>query len=80
VRDDLKPYVGVRQGGEPEDELQHFYQCKACGQPVDMRDLAAVFHHEDEGHEPLPEDEAMRLLSIEDRFRLKLMMETVGRA
>lgn len=69
-------YVGVREGGEPEDELSHFHICKACGQPVDRRDLTAVFHHEDAGHEPLPDDEAMRLLSIEDRFRLRLMAGT----
>lgn len=80
MRDDLRPYVGVREGGEPEDELSHFYRCAQCDQPVDMRDLAAVFHHEDAVHEPLPDDEAMRLLSVEDRFRLKLMMESGGRA
>lgn len=49
---------GVRVGGEPENEAGHFYRCKACGQAVDMRDLGQVFHHEEPGHTPLPEDDA----------------------
>lgn len=73
-----KTVVGVREGGEPADPLEHFYICKACGQPVDKRDLGAVFHHEDHGHERLPDDEAMRLLSVPDRFRLTLMAGTAG--
>jgi len=40
--------------GEPADEPQHFYVCKACGQAVDKRRLGEVFHHEEPGHEPLP--------------------------
>lgn len=65
--------IGRREGGEPEDPLSHFYVCRACGQGVDMRDLGAVFHHEDAGHEPLPFEEAARLLSVEDRPRLALL-------
>lgn len=37
-------------------EIDHFYICVACGQAVDMRRLGDVFHHEDEGHEPIPSD------------------------
>jgi hypothetical protein len=39
---------------EPENEADHFYVCKACGQAVDKRRLGDVFHHEEEGHEPIP--------------------------
>lgn len=39
---------------EVENELDHFYTCKACGQSVDMRNLGQVFHHEEAGHKPLP--------------------------
>ncbi|WP_152639877.1 hypothetical protein [Sphingobium bisphenolivorans] len=38
-----------------EDETQHFYVCADCGQAVDMRRLGDVLHHEDPGHERLPE-------------------------
>lgn len=37
------------------NEEDHFYTCEACGQRVDMRRLGDVFHHEDEGHEPIVE-------------------------
>ena len=43
-------------GPEPEDESEHFMQCRACGQYFDMRDLGQVLHHEDPGHEPIPYD------------------------
>lgn len=56
--------VGVREGGDPADEAAHFYLCKACGQPVDMRDQGAVFHHEEPGHGPLPVEDAERLIRI----------------
>jgi hypothetical protein len=62
MRDDLRPFIGQRVGGDPANELQHFHLCKACHQPVDMRDLAAVFHHEEKGHQPLPAEGAERLL------------------
>jgi hypothetical protein len=39
---------------EPENEADHFYICKACGQAVDKRRLGDVFHHEEAGHEPIP--------------------------
>jgi hypothetical protein len=50
----LKGVRGKQIGGEPADESEHFYVCKACGQAVDKRDLFAVLHHEAEGHKPLP--------------------------
>jgi hypothetical protein len=71
-----KSIVGRRIGGEPEDPLSHFYVCAACRQPVDMRDLGAVFHHEEPGHDPLPLAEAFRLLSVEDWRRAALMSAT----
>jgi hypothetical protein len=54
--DEYKPYSGTqgkRLGGEPENELEHFYRCQQCGQQVDMRDLGQVFHHEEPAHKPL---------------------------
>ena len=42
--------IGEREGGDPENELDNFYQCAKCGQSVDMRDLGQVFHHEEDGH------------------------------
>lgn len=39
---------------EVENEADNFYNCEACGQAVDMRDLGEVFHHEEAGHKPLP--------------------------
>lgn len=40
---------------EPLDlpEEEHWYTCNHCGQAVDKRDLAQVFHHEDDDHEPI---------------------------
>ena len=57
-------FVGQRVGGDPLDEREHLYTCKACGEDVDKRDLAAVFHHEEPGHEPLPVHEAERILRV----------------
>lgn len=65
-------YLGQRVRGEPFDERQHFYPCKACGQNVDKRDLAAVFHHEEPGHEPLPAREAHRVLRVSSMLRFTL--------
>ena len=48
---------GVRVGAPVADEADHFYTCAACGQAVDMRDLGQVFHHEDDGHNPIPLDD-----------------------
>ena len=40
----MKDAIGVCEGREPADEIVHFYICKACGQPVDKRDLGQVRH------------------------------------
>lgn len=64
--------VGVRVGGDPADEAEHFYPCNACRQLVDMRDLAAVFHHEESNHEPLSAQEADRLVRISIQLRRTL--------
>ena len=45
--------IGRIVSAETVNEADHFYICGACKQAVDMRDLGAVFYHEDEGHEPL---------------------------
>ncbi len=45
---------GQRIGDKPADERERLYNCAVCGQAVDMRDLAAVIHHEAPEHEPLP--------------------------
>lgn len=37
-------------------DLDHYYECAACGQLVDMRRLGDVFYHEDDGHDPIPHD------------------------
>ncbi len=42
---------GVVQGVDPADEAEHFFNCGACGQAVDMRDLGEVFRHEEDGHQ-----------------------------
>src|SRR5436189_6354691 len=68
----MKDAIGVCEGREPADEIVHFYICKACGQPVDKRDLGQVFHHEDEGHAPLPVEDETRLLRISDELRAVL--------
>ena len=51
-----KGIIGRIVGPEPEDEADHFYLCPTCGQAVDMRDLGQVFHHEEQGHEPVDSD------------------------
>jgi hypothetical protein len=56
INNPAKGIKGIRVGGEPKSELEHFYKCPACGQSVDMRDLGQVFHHEQPGHEPITSD------------------------
>ena len=63
---------GERVGGPPDTELGHFYLCKACGQPVDKRDLGAVIHHDAPGHSPLPVEDATRLLRIATQLKQAL--------
>ena len=73
MRAQLRRFIGERLGGEPETgEAGHFYLCKACQQPIDKRDLAAVFHHEELGHQPLPVEDAERLLRISEQLRSTL--------
>lgn len=38
-----------------DDEAEHFVICPSCGQAIDCRRLGDVFHHEEPGHERLPE-------------------------
>jgi Fe2+ or Zn2+ uptake regulation protein len=38
-------------GEQPANEADHFFVCEACGQAVDMRNLAEVFRHEEDPHE-----------------------------
>jgi hypothetical protein len=47
--DRIKP--GRLVGKQPDNEADHFFLCAACGQAVDMRDLAEVFRHEDDNHQ-----------------------------
>lgn len=51
TRTHLNRTPGKRIDGEPEDEAEHFYVCKQCGQAVDMRRLGDMLHHEEPGHE-----------------------------
>ena len=51
-REELNSFPVIGPKGAKEED--HYYVCEACGQAVDMRRLGDVFHHEDEGHEPLP--------------------------
>lgn len=68
-------FVGQRVGGEPDREVAHFYLCPVCQQPVDKRDLAAVFHHEVPGHGPLLVIDANRLTLIGMALRAALERE-----
>lgn len=56
VTNTAKGIIGERVGGNPKNEIDNFYCCKACGQSVDKRDLGQVFHHEELGHEPIDAD------------------------
>lgn len=63
MRANARAFVGqtIRRGSNRTDLIT----CRTCGQPVDMRDLAAVIHHEIDGHLPLVLREAGRLVRIE---------------
>lgn len=56
ITNNAEGVIGGREGGDPENELENFYICGACGQSVDKRDLGQVFHHEEEGHEQIDFD------------------------
>lgn len=45
-------------------EAEHFLTCKACGQPMDLRNLGDVLHHEEPGHAPLAASEPIALKFI----------------
>lgn len=51
---------GVRQGGEPDNEADHFYTCACCGQAVDKRNFNEVFHHEILNHKPMEKRDGSR--------------------
>lgn len=64
--------IGRRTASCAKVRVGHFMTCRACGQRLDMRDLAAVLHHEVEGHRPLSAPEAQRLVTIEAELRCLL--------
>ena len=66
---ETRTFVGARNGDSDDDELKHYFPCGACKQPVDMRDLDAVFHHEVPGHSPLAPTQADRLFEIGTQLR-----------
>lgn len=49
-----------------ENEAQHFFTCKVCGEPVDMRDLGEVFSHEHKGIELKSKHNSGRIDSSEE--------------
>lgn len=55
--DTTNPAAGTR-GQLPdvdlESELEYYIACPDCGQAFDVRDLAEVYHHDEDGHAPLP--------------------------
>jgi len=56
-RKELNRHPGKIEGPEPEDQREHFYRCKRCGQMVDKRLLGDVLHHEQALHAPIPANE-----------------------
>jgi hypothetical protein len=79
MKPQLSPYVGERLAGEPKTPAGHLYTCKACGQAVDKRDLAAVFHHEEPSHQPLANDDAERLRRIDEQLATIVSEQTQAR-
>jgi hypothetical protein len=47
----------ARRRALPKDERDYFYICEECGQAVDKRSTAQIFHHEELAHLPLTEAE-----------------------
>lgn len=74
IERECKTFIGERCDLEisAEDEARHFFLCASCNQPVDMRDLAAVLHHEVVGHAPIAQKYALRLTQISDQLRRSL--------
>lgn len=56
ITNDAKGIIGHRVGGDSQNESDGYYVCKECGQSVFMGDLGAVFHHEEDGCEPIDLD------------------------
>ncbi|HWK65415.1 MAG TPA: hypothetical protein VNS34_10765 [Rhizobiaceae bacterium] len=59
--------IGQRVDKVITNEMDYFEHCPSCGQDFDARDLAQVFYHSKPGHEPLPEEETMRVVRGELR-------------
>lgn len=70
--------IGERVAGEVDHYRAHFHACPACGQPVDRRDLAAVLHHEQPGHQPLPWAQAYRLAIVDEQINRVLPEHSGG--
>jgi len=60
-------FVGEPAGSD-DGKTPCFHLCPKCGQPVDRRDLAAVYYHEGPDHAPLPQREAVRLLLADEQL------------
>ena len=61
--------IGDCLNAEVTDPADHVMLCPECLQPIDCRDLTAVFHHNRPGHEPLPLGAAERLLRADQQLR-----------
>lgn len=66
------PYIGELIAVDTEELAARFHLCPSCGQPVDRRDLAAVYYHEGPAHDRLPPHEAVRLLLADERLAAHL--------
>jgi hypothetical protein len=55
----------ARKRAPPKDERDYFYICEECGQAVDKRSTAQIFHHEELSHLPLTEAELTELCLTE---------------
>ena len=54
-----------RKTGAPKGERDYYCVCEECGQALDTRSAAQVFHHEELGHRPLTESELTELTLAE---------------
>jgi non-homologous end joining protein Ku len=57
-----------RKRAPPKDESGYFYICEECGQAVDKRSVAQIFHHEELSHLPLTEAELTELSLMEEAW------------
>lgn len=51
------------QSAFPTEVRAHYFSCKICGQAIDRRSRAQVFHHQMAEHQPLNADELSELSS-----------------